>query len=491
MKRKRHRKPNIFDHEKINSLKSKAVSSENKFNSMNNGKNHDNKVSFQGSANGVLNIESSNQDSDQQKKIVFKNKSQFSNVKNIIPKVKELVEKQNLGNVDKIIVYVDKDEMKKGSKLELNRVNNLDSSFRSGGQNIKSENLSGKKNSPWSKHLKNSQASINGVSLDEIVSLAADKVLKSINLLNSPGTPGSSGSPSSDDELFVKVVQPVAYGTEIPHDEMKTEFTIDLSKFGKIYKPDYPGEDKLFGSGFLVKNRETQIKKPFHETSKNLKLEENYLSEKKKNFNFDDQVGVKIKQDSKNKSKRLIQHKNCRKMNLPVTPFKRRRFWYEKMKKDEKLDKENLAQIRRDIMKELNKKFKEAEPHRYSQNREEIVRDKRKISNEELKTVKKIKNHAHSSIKSNINEKIKILYALHHNKNLHTKSREAKEHSNLRRHFSNRKGVSKKLGMGAKMKDAKSKEAVSSFGEEAQEKMLKKKRMVQGNSLFKFLKNLM
>lgn len=399
-------------YKKISPLKADGMFSKNNLNSIDIGKNHGKKVSVQGLPDDKFNIELSNQNISQQKKIVFKNKSHFLNLKNVIPKVQELVAKQNYGDVEKVIVYVDKDE-----------------------------NWAHEKNSTNRNSLEKSQIFINGTSLDQIVSLVADKVVKLINL------PNLSGSSSSDSKLSVKVVQPVAHGTQVPHEKTETEFITDLSKFRKFYNPNYSGEDKLLENRFMVQNRDTQLK------SKNARLGKNNSSENKKND-----------------KKRLIHHKNRRKINLPLKPFKRRRFWYEKIKRDEALDKEK-AEIRRDITKKLNKKFREDKAFRFNQNREEFIRDKRKISNEDLENVNKIKSYDYSPKNSN--------------DYLHKKWREAKVHSKLRRGFSNRKNFSKKLGMVSKMKGYNSKLGISNLEEEAQKKILKEKRMIQGKSLFK------
>lgn len=147
-------------------------------------------------------------------------------------------------------------------------------------------------------------------SLDKIVSLVTDKVMKSIN---------NSHSSSNDSTIFVKFIQPMSHRKQ--SEDFKSEFRFDLSNIIRKAKLNYNGM------------RDFQKE----EKERNLESERSNLS------------------NGLNKSFRLIEYKGNRRMNLSEKPFLKRRFWHERMKK-EKIDN-IFVQVRRDVLKELKRKI--------------------------------------------------------------------------------------------------------------------------------------
>ena len=419
---------------------------------------HDHKALFEDSSDNV-NLKFPNTDTGQKQKFSFQSKSGFLNLKNMIPKVEELIEKKNLGNVEKIIVYVDKDEMKKDSKAGSKKDNDLPK-LTSSQENILNQN-SGKSEVLG----KSYNIYLNGASLDEVISFVADKVIQSID-------PTKYSTSFNDSKLVVKVIQPVAYGTETPQEETKTEFTVNLSSFNKGSNSDYTVGDRFLKNVFLDEHQSTQFKTPSHQKSK-------------QNFDPNGRLGVKIKISSTNKRNGLEKNeiglqknrKSFRKMNLPIRHSMKRKYWHEKMREDEGFHEKNLAKIHKYLLEELNNKLKKVVDHRYNHGEEDLVRDKRKVSNQHFKKVKK-----HRPKNSNINEKNKIMYALH---NMNTISHglkdlmKSKENSKLR-NSPQEKVLLEKSGLDSKIKGSKFRKNISEFREKSQNRLLRKKRKIQG-----------
>lgn len=173
-----------------------------------------------------------------------------------------------------------------------------------------------------------SEISLSNAALEKIVSLVADKAMKSIN---------NSHSASTDSTVYVKVIQPVSLPEQL--EEFKSEFRFDLSEIIKKAK---------------VHSLQTRENVPLNLPS--VRKDQNPKSEK---LDF-----------------QIIQYRDERKMNLPEKPFSKRRFWHAKMKK-----KENplLLQIREEIFNELKTKFGENNKQFYfDSNRERRKRNLQK-----------------------------------------------------------------------------------------------------------------
>ncbi|XP_063985988.1 uncharacterized protein LOC135167066 [Diachasmimorpha longicaudata] len=249
------------------------------------------------------------------------------NISGIIPTVKNLVENQNLGSLEKIIVYVDKTEglrkkKRRTDKFPVKMTVEQPEKKKRGAKRSKSPNKSNLE-----------EVSFDGESLDEMISHVADKILTSVS---------GSSLHDLDPHLSVKVIQEVPDGAGEAHEETKSEFSINLL--------------------------DTNIKKP-------------------------EQSRKKSSRSSKTSSSaRLTSVSSQRKMNLKGTAGKKRNLWKSKIKRESIIE-----EITKKLEKELRKK---------------LSRTRRRVSVESVEdSGKPLPHHL-----DDLDEKIRILYGMHHRK---------------------------------------------------------------------------
>nr|XP_011297528.1 PREDICTED: uncharacterized protein LOC105263181 [Fopius arisanus] len=249
------------------------------------------------------------------------------NISSIIPTVKNLVENQNLGSLEKIIVYVDKTEGFKKKKRTAGRFPaKITSKFHD------EEKKEGKRSKAVDKNP--NEVYFDGASLDDMISHVADKIITSVS---------GSSLHELDPHLNVKVIQEVPSGSGSPHEETKSEFSIDLTDVN--------------------------------------------LGKSKKSLKKDISRSSKI-----SSSTRLTSGSGKRKMNLKEAPGKKRNLWKSKIKR------ENIVEVIRKKLEGVLKK--------------KLSRTRRKAAAQSLEDSEQpLPHHL-----DDLDEKIRILYAMHHGK---------------------------------------------------------------------------
>ncbi|XP_051170740.1 uncharacterized protein LOC127287706, partial [Leptopilina boulardi] len=257
--------------------------------------------------------------------------------------MKNSLKKRNLENVEKIIVYRDREKLKKDTKFESNRDKNTINS-----------NLY--LNSNYSK------ISLSDETLEKIVSLVANKAMKSIN---------NSHLASKDLTIIVKVIQPISH--EKQFEEFKSQFQFDLSEIVKKAKANY--------------------------------------FEKRENFPLNE-IKIKKYPSERENFHKSFEYKNERKMNLPEKPISKRKFWHEKMKKDE--NNKIFSQIKKEILNELKMKLEANEKFNFIDKRRKksgknFLKKKRMIQEfaDKLKSPKNLQSIKKKNSKSKRKAKIK------------------------------------------------------------------------------------
>lgn len=280
--------------------------------------------------------------------VLVENNSKQFNISSIITRVKNLIESQNLGSVEKIVVYVDKNNPGIGRKKKRQEV--VEKKKK---KEIDIPLIGRVKKNNNKFQLSNDEMYFDGDSLDEMISHVADKILKSV--FDSQKT-----REILDPRLSIKVIQEVSNGTELPHEETKTEFMIDLSEQG------LPIDKMNFKNNLLT---------------------------------------LKSKKELHKNSARLTGKLTERKMNLPVMIKKKKRSNWRK-----KIKRQNIAgEIKNKLIIQLNKKLRSIVDNSGIW---KVDKTKRKISGNSLEDFDvPLSHHV-----DDLDEKIRIMYALHQKK---------------------------------------------------------------------------